>query len=91
MASSAVWRREYTPRSYRTFRQNRHTLLTAKIATMEAEGRSTFWFLKDIEAIDLAILLSNTFTTFRSTKKHNKFPAEPFTAGWQNTASSHGA
>jgi len=35
--------------------RNRQTFLTSKIATMEAEGRSSFWFLKDIEAIDLAI------------------------------------
>jgi len=35
--------------------RKRSEFLTSKIATIEAEGRSTFWFLKDVEANDLAI------------------------------------
>lgn len=35
--------------------QNRSTFLADKITKLQAEGRSTYWFDKDVEANDLAI------------------------------------
>jgi hypothetical protein len=35
--------------------QNRKNYLEGKLAEAEAEGKNTFWFTQDVEAIDLAV------------------------------------